>query len=127
LKGICGICSTSHPFTYCNAVENLLGITVPERAKYIRSIIGELERIHSHLLWMGLAGHFLGYNTVFMWAWKYREPVLDIFEIISGNRNHYAMFKIGGVRRNIENEDIPKIRKMLTELKGHIDMLIGGS
>lgn len=125
VERICGICSTSHPFAYCNTIENLIGMTIPERAKYIRSIIGELERIHSHLLWMGLAGHFLGYNTVFMWAWKYREPVLDLFEIISGNRNHYAMFKIGGVRRNIENEDIPKIRKMLAEIKGQLEMLIG--
>ncbi|MCM8777385.1 MAG: nickel-dependent hydrogenase large subunit [Candidatus Omnitrophica bacterium] len=125
VERICGICSTSHPFAYCNSVEDLLGITVPERARYIRSIIGELERLHSHLLWVGLAGHFLGYNTVFMWAWKYREPVLDIFEIISGNRNHYAMFKVGGVRRDIENEDIPKIRKVLGELKGQIEMLTG--
>ncbi|HOL21224.1 MAG TPA: nickel-dependent hydrogenase large subunit, partial [bacterium] len=125
VERICGICSTSHPFAYCNAVEDLLGIKVPERAKYIRSIIGELERLHSHLLWVGLAGHFLGYNTVFMWAWKYREPVLDMFEIITGNRNHYAMFKIGGVRRNIENEDIPALRKVLSELKGQIEMLTG--
>jgi len=96
VERICGICSTSHPIAYCNAVEDLLGIDIPERAKYIRSIVGELERIHSHLLWVGLAGHFLGYNTVFMWAWKYREPVLDMFEIITGNRNHYAMIRIGG-------------------------------
>ncbi len=46
-----------------------------------------------------------------MWAWKYREPVLDMFEFITGNRNHYAMFKIGGVRRDIENKDIPSIMK----------------
>ncbi|MBU1147990.1 MAG: nickel-dependent hydrogenase large subunit, partial [Candidatus Omnitrophica bacterium] len=97
IERICGICSTSHPFAYTNAIDDLLKVTVPERALYIRSIIGELERIHSHLLWLGLAGHFLGYNTVWMWAWRYREPVLDIFEKISGNRNHYAMFKPGGV------------------------------
>lgn len=123
VERICGICSTSHPIAYCNAVEDLIGIEIPERAKYIRNIIGELERIHSHLLWAGLAGHFLGYNTVFMWAWKYREPVLDLFEIITGNRNHYAMLKIGGVRRDIEDEDIPTLMKMLGELKGKIEML----
>jgi membrane-bound hydrogenase subunit alpha len=123
VERICGICSTSHPFAYCNSVENLLGVSVPERAGYIRCIIAELERIHSHLLWLGLAGHFLGYNTVFMWAWKYREPVLDMFEIISGNRNHYAMFKIGGVRRNIEEEDMPALRNVLKELKVKLEML----
>ncbi len=79
VERICGICSTSHPIANCNAVEDLAGIEIPERAKYIRSIVGELERLHSHLLWVGLAGHFIGYNTLWMWAWKYREPILDIF------------------------------------------------
>jgi len=123
VERICGICSTSHPIAYCNAVENLCGIEIPERAKYIRNIIGELERLHSHLLWVGLAGHFLGYNTVFMWAWKYREPILDMFEAITGNRNHYAMMKIGGVRRDIEDEDIDPLKKILDETKKKIEML----
>jgi len=123
VERICGICSTSHPFAYCNSVEDLLGISVPEKAKHIRCVIGEMERIHSHLLWAGLAGHFLGYNTVFMWAWKYRESLLDMFEMITGNRNHYAMFKIGGVRRNIEDEDIPALRKVLKDLQSKIEML----
>jgi NADH-quinone oxidoreductase subunit D len=123
VERICGICSTSHPFAYVNAVEDLAGIRAPERALYIRTIIGELERIHSHLLWLGLAGHFLGYNTVFMWAWKYREIVLDIMEQISGNRNHYGMFKPGGVRRDIDSEDIPMILKGLDELEEKIIML----
>jgi membrane-bound hydrogenase subunit alpha len=84
-----------------------------------------LERIHSHLLWVGLAGHFLGYNTVFMWAWKYREPVLDLFEMITGNRNSYAMFRIGGVRRDIENHKIPEILRVLGEVKSKTDLLTG--
>jgi len=125
VERICGICSCSHPFAYVNAVEDLAGIDVPIRAKYIRTIIAELERIHSHLLWLGLAGHFLGYNTVWMWAWKYREPVLDIFEFITGNRNHYAMFKIGGVRQNIDNQDIPQIMKMCDDLLPALDMFKG--
>lgn len=125
VERICGICSTSHPFAYANAMEELARITVPDRANYIRSIIGELERIHSHLLWVGLAGHFLGYNTVFMWAWKYREMVLDIFEKITGNRNNYAMFKIGGVRRDIPNVHISDIRKMLDKVKPKVDLLTG--
>ncbi len=125
VERICGICSTSHPFAFANCMEEIAGIEPPDRAKYIRSIIGELERIHSHLLWVGLAGHFLGYNTVFMWAWKYREPVLDIFEMITGNRNSYAMFKIGGVRRDIENNKISKIREVLDLVKKKTNLLIG--
>ena len=125
VERVCGICSTSHPFAFANCMEEIANIEVPDRAKYIRSIIGELERIHSHLLWVGLAGHFLGYNTVFMWAWKYREPVLDLFEMITGNRNSYAMFKIGGVRRDIENNKIQKIKETLDSLKKKIDLLVG--
>ena len=125
VERICGICSTSHPFAFANCMEEIVGVEIPDRAKYIRSIIGELERIHSHLLWVGLAGHFLGYNTVFMWAWKYREPILDLFEMITGNRNSYAMFKIGGVRRDINNDLIPGIQKILNKFKKKNDLLTG--
>ena len=125
VERICGICSTSHPFAYVNAVEDLAKIEVPERALYIRTIIAEMERIHSHLLWLGLAGHFIGYNTVWMWAWRYREPILDMFEMITGNRNHYAMMKIGGVRRDIKEEDIPILKKALDDLVPAVDMFRG--
>ena len=125
VERICGICSTSHPFAFANAMEEIAGVEIPDRVKYIRSIIGELERIHSHLLWVGLAGHFLGYNTVFMWAWKYREPVLDLFEMITGNRNNYAMFKIGGVRRDITAAQIKEIEKVMEVVKKKTDLLTG--
>lgn len=125
VERICGICSNSHPFAYVMAAEDCGRIEVPERAKFIRTITHELERIHSHLLWVGLAGHFIGYNTVWMWAWKYREPVLDLFEMITGNRNHYAMNKIGGVRRDILPEQIPDIRKVLDLVEEKVRMLTG--
>jgi membrane-bound hydrogenase subunit alpha len=128
VERICGICSSSHPYAYVLAVEDIFGgeaKVVPERALYIRTIIDELQRIHSHLLWLGLAGHFIGYNTVWMWAWKYREPILDMFEMITGNRNSYAMFKIGGVMRDIKDEDIPILKKAIDELVPAIDMFYG--
>ena len=78
VERVCGICSTSHPMACVQAIEEAGEIEVPERALFIRSLIGELERIHSHLLWLGLAGHFLGFNTVWMWAWRYREEVLTV-------------------------------------------------
>ena len=109
IERVCGICSTSHPYAFTQALEDIGAVEVPPRAQYIRTIIAEGERIHSHLLWFGLAGHFLGYNTMFMWAWKLREEILDVMEIISGNRNNYAMFKIGGVRRDIRSNDIPVV------------------
>lgn len=125
VERICGICSGSHPIACVQAVENLAGIEIPERARYIRSIIQELERLHSHLLWLGLAAHFIGYNTVFMWSWKYREPVCDIMETVTGNRQNYAMMKVGGVRRDIEKEHVPYILKRLDELLRKLDMLKG--
>jgi NADH-quinone oxidoreductase subunit D len=120
---ICGICSASHPLAYINAVEELAGITPPERAQYIRVIINELERIHSHILWVGLAGHFIGYDTVFMWAWKYREPVLDLLEEITGNRNNYGNVKVGGCREDIPDELKPKILKELDKIEKKMEML----
>ena len=125
VERVCGICSTSHPFAFANAMEEIAKAEVPDRAKYIRTIIAELERLHSHFLWVGLAGHFLGYNTVFMWAWKYREIILDLFERITGNRNNYAMFRIGGVRRDIPNSQIPDIKSVLDTLKPKVDLLTG--
>jgi len=120
---VCGICSASHPLAYINAVEELAGITAPERAQYIRVIINELERIHSHLLWVGLGGHFIGYDTVFMWAWKYREPVLDLLEAITGNRNNYGNVCVGGCREDIPDEIIPKILQELDVIEKKTEML----
>jgi NADH-quinone oxidoreductase subunit D len=123
IERICGICSTSHPVAYTRAVEDVIPVEVPERAKYIRTITAEGERIHSHLLWYGLAGHFLGYNTVYMWMWRLREEILDVMEILSGNRNNYAMFKPGGVRRDINPDDIPVALKKIDSIIPTIDRL----
>lgn len=123
VERICGICSTSHPFAYCRAVEDICGVEPPERAQYIRTIVAEGERIHSHLLWLGLAGHFLAYNTVFMWAWKLREEILDVMEMLSGNRNNYAMFKPGGVRRDLPAAQIPAALTKIDSITPTLEML----
>jgi len=120
---VCGICSASHPLAYVQAVEEIAGVKPPERALYVRTIINELERIHSHILWVGLAGHFIGYDTVFMWSWKYREPVLDLLEQITGNRNNYGNVKVGGCREDIPNELKPKIVQEMDKLEKKIEML----
>jgi membrane-bound hydrogenase subunit alpha len=123
VERICGICSTSHPLALVHAVEDIDNIEIPIRARYIRTLIGELERIHSHLLWLGLAGHFIGYDTVWMWAWKWREPILQMFEIISGNRNHYGMMRVGGVAKDVIPETIPQLLAILTETEGKLQMI----
>ncbi len=124
VERVCGICSASHPLAYVQAVEELAGAEVPERALYLRTIINELERIHSHLLWFGLAGHFIGFNTVFMWAWRYREPCLDALEIVTGSRVNYANHTIGGSRKDLTPEMVKAIRRNMDEIDGPLDMFI---
>lgn len=123
VERICGICSITHTVCFCNAVEDLLQVDIPPRAKYIRTILGEIERIHSHLLWAGLAGHFIGYNTVFMWTWKYREPILDMMELLTGNRQSCGMLKVGGVRRDLDNHKFSDLLKTLDELEPKVHMI----
>jgi NADH-quinone oxidoreductase subunit D len=124
VERVCGICSASHPLAYVQAVEELAEAEVPERALYVRTIINELERIHSHLLWFGLAGHFIGYNTVFMWAWRYREPCLDALEVVTGSRINYANHTVGGSRKDLTPEMVKYIREKMDEIAKPLDMLI---
>jgi membrane-bound hydrogenase subunit alpha len=123
VERICGICSTSHPLAFVHAIEDVDNVEIPIRARYIRTLIGELERIHSHLLWLGLAGHFIGYDTLWMWAWKYREPVLQMFEIISGNRNHYGIMRVGGVAKDISAEKIKLLYPILDDIEKKTSMI----
>ena len=123
VERICGICSTSHPLACVHAVEDIDNIEIPDRGRYIRTLVGELERIHSHLLWLGLAGHFIGYDTVWMWAWKYREPILQMMELISGNRNHYGIMRVGGVSRDVEPEKLPELLKHLNMVEEKMHMI----
>lgn len=114
---ICGICGQVHSCAYCQAVEDACGINVPMRAKYIRSILLELERIHSHILWVGLAGHIIGFDTVLMQAWRIREPVMWLMERVTGNRKHYSSNLIGGVRFDIDADAADDIRRVLDKLE----------
>lgn len=117
IERICGICSHSHTTCFCQAVEDIAGLEVPRRARYIRSLIGEMERIHSHLLWLGLAGHEVGFDTLFMYAWRDREVILDALEAISGNRVNYGMNTIGGVRRDLSDRDVEELRSAIRILE----------
>jgi len=114
---ICGICGFIHSTCYCQAVEKAAGIDVPRRARYIRTIMLELERIHSHLLWLGIAGHIIGFDTVLMQTWRIREPVMWLCEEISGNRKTYGMNTVGGLRRDLPNQIKPKLLETLASVE----------
>ena len=93
-----------HSTAYCQAVEKAADIEVPARGRFIRTILLELERVQSHLLWLGIAGHIIGFETVLMQSWRIREPVMWLCEKITGNRKLLGMNLVGGVRRDIPKE-----------------------
>jgi len=114
---ICGICSHSHATTFVQGTERLMEIEAPKRGQYIRYLVSELERIHSHLLWLGVAGHEAGFDSFFMYTWRDREIVMDLLEMISGNRVHYAINTVGGVRRDLDDTQITKILEGMVTLR----------
>jgi NADH-quinone oxidoreductase subunit D len=117
LERVCGICSHSHATAYCLGVEQLAGVTVPPRAQAIRELVAELERIHSHLLWLGIAAHEAGFDTLFMYSWRDREIVMDLLEQLSGNRVNYSANLLGGVKFDIDDAQADTIRRGLDRLE----------
>lgn len=117
LERVCGICSNVHMTVFAQGVEKLMGIEPPKRGLFIRCLMGELERVHSHLLWLGVAGHEVGFDTFFMYTWRDREIVEDILEMISGNRVNYGMQTFGGVRRDLDEMQIKKSLEGIAALK----------
>jgi NADH-quinone oxidoreductase subunit D len=117
IERICGICAFAHVTCFSQAVEEILNIEIPPRARYIRTILAEMERIQNHFLWLGDVGHEMGFNTLFMYSWRDREVVLELVETISGKRVNYAMNTIGGVRRDITSIVMTSLKKGLDRLE----------
>ncbi len=111
LERICGICSHIHATAYCLAVEQLAHVEAPPRAQAIRVLVAELERIHSHFLWIGVSAHEAGFDTLFMYSWRDRETVMDLLEGLTGNRVNYSANVLGGVKCDIDKEQTAAILK----------------
>ena len=120
---ICGICGIVHSLSFARAVEQIAEIEVPPRADYIRTIMHEFERIQSHLLWAGVAAHELGFDSLFYLAWRVREQSMDLIENLTGNRVNYGIVQIGGVRRDISDDQRPVIEQGLAYYRGLIDQM----
>ncbi|MEI8631300.1 nickel-dependent hydrogenase large subunit [Vibrio sp. PP-XX7] len=125
---VCGICGFTHSVGYINSVENSLGIQVPTRAKMIRTVLLEVERLHSHLLNIGLSSHFVGFDTGFMQFFRVREKTMELAELLTGARKTYGMNLIGGVRRDFLKEQrvkglavVREVRQAFSEL---VDILL---
>jgi membrane-bound hydrogenase subunit alpha len=117
VERVCGICSHSHSTCFVQAVEELAGLEVPHRGLYLRTLVAELERVHSHLLWLGVAGHEIGFDTLLMYTWRDREVVMDVLALLTGNRVNYGMNTIGGVRRDINAEQATQVLAALDTLE----------
>jgi len=127
IERICGICSHSHCMTFVMASEELAGVEVPPRAEWIRVLVGELERLHSHMLWLGVAGHELGFDTLFMLSWRDREMILDLLAKITGNRVNYGVNKLGGVRFDLTDDMKAEVKTVVGKfneaLKYYIELV----
>lgn len=125
---VCGICGFAHSVAYATSVENALGVYVPPRAHAIRSILLEVERLHSHLLNIGLSSHFVGFDTGFMHFFRVREKSMTLAELLTGSRKTYGLNLIGGVRRDVLKaqrvKGIQLIREMRREVTELVDMLL---
>jgi len=121
VERVCGICSHAHTTAYCQAVEAILGVELPPRALYLRTLLCELERIHSHLLWLGVLAEHIGFTTIFMYTWRDREIALDVMEDLSGGRVAHGVNVIGGVRIDIDEEQIDSALARLGQLEELMD------
>lgn len=118
---VCGICSHTHALAYSLGVEKLAQVEVPARAQAIREVVAGLERIHSHLLWLGVAAHEAGFDTLFMYSWRDRETVMNLLEQITGNRVNYSANVLGGVKCDIGPEQAKAIKEGLNYLEPRIN------
>ncbi len=124
IERVCGICSHVHSTNYCQTVEALLNLEIPPRAKYIRALLCELERVHSHLLWLGVLAKNIGLDTVFMYTWRDREIVLDLLEEISGGRVSHAVNVIGGIKIDLEQQLMDTIFRQLAILTPKLEVIL---
>lgn len=119
---VCGLCGHSHSSCFVNGIEQIMGTEVPERAQYIRALVFELARIHSHYLYAAMCAYELGYDTLFHLLFRDREAVMEILEEITGNRVHYAINTFGGVRRDFKMNSGIRERLDLLEKRMHESM-----
>lgn len=117
VERVCGICSMMHAMCYSQCIEAIMGIEAPPRAQFLRVIWAELNRIHSHLLWLGLFADSFGFESLFMQIWRIREKVMDLQEATAGNRVIVSVNVIGGLRRDLGREQQQMILAALARVE----------
>jgi ech hydrogenase subunit E len=121
---VCGLCAITHSLSYTLAVEKLLGYEANDRIKYLRMLMVELDRIHSHMLCLAHVSENAGFEAMFMQIMADRELIMEIQELISGNRVQFDYIAIGGVNRDLSLEMFVHAKKNLDALKPKIENLI---
>ena len=121
---VCGICSFGHGYGYASAAEKLLGIEVPRRVDYLRAILEELSRIHSHLLWLGLLADGFGFESLFNHCWRLRETVLDIFQQTCGGRIILSICIVGGMAHDIDDSMLRDVCEKLEGMKHDYKIIV---
>ena len=121
---VCGICSCGHGLGYCEAVEQVMGIQVPDRAKYLRTIWMEMSRVHSHLLWLGLLADAMGFESLFMESWRLREKILDMFDETTGGRIIHSVNCVGGVQKDMDSSMLNDILHAVKDLEGELKPVV---
>jgi NADH-quinone oxidoreductase subunit D len=111
----------SNSLAFCLSVEKLLGIEVPERVRWIRVLLAELQRINSHLVWLGTHGMEVGAVSVMLYCFRERELLLNINELIAGFRMFPSYIRVGGLREDLPRGFHPSVREVLDRLPGKLD------
>ncbi len=117
---VCGICNAVHANCYVRALEQILDVTPTQRAKYLRVLAMELERMHSHLLILAVTAEIVGYDTLFMYIMKDREYVMKAKEILTGSRVMADYMMVGGVRRDIDSVKVERILEILNKVEERV-------
>lgn len=117
VERVCGICTFMHSLAYCQGLETLMDVEVPPRSRFLRVIWSEIQRLHSHHLWLGLLADALGYESLFMQAWRNREQIMDITEATGGNRVIISTCMVGGVRRDIDEKLAGDLSRVLDSVE----------
>ncbi len=120
---ICGICGYTHSECYVQAIEKIAG-EPPERAKYLRTIMLEVERIHSHLLWLAIAAKVIGYVDGALKLLHIRELIMDVAELVTGSRKMYGLMTIGGVRRDIDDKIKEKVKENIKKIESEFRSML---
>lgn len=124
IERVCGICSFIHSLCYCEGIEELMEIEVPPRAKYLRVVWSELHRMHSHLLATGLLADAFGFENLFMQLWRTREHIMDAMECTTGARIMLGSCCIGGVRKDINEEQKKFVLDKLSIVEKDLKILL---